>query len=137
MGITAIRPLVDVEDVRHVPAHVVGADDHRVRALGHPALDGVDVRLRLVLHPALVAPVLGGVDRRHIPHAQPLGERGGGVRDEPVVAVDEVVVVLLGERDAGREHVLVHLLHPRDEAIEVARPARLAHAVDVHAAPLF
>ena len=129
-------PLVDVEDVGHVPAHVVGADDHRVRAASHPALDGVDVRLRGILHPALVAPVLGRVDRRHVWHAQPVGERRGGVRDEPVMAVDEVVGVLLGQRLAGREHVLVHLLHPGDEAIEVARPARLAHAMHPHAGEL-
>ena len=38
--------LVDVEDVGHVAAHVVGADDHGIRAPGHPALDGMDVRLR-------------------------------------------------------------------------------------------
>ncbi len=44
--------------------------------------------------------------------------------------------MLLCERFAGGEHVLVHPLDPRDEAIEVARPARLAHAVDVHAAAL-
>ena len=74
-------------------------------------------------HPALVAPVLGGVDRRDVGHAQPVGERRGGVGDEPVVAVDEVVGVLLRERLAGREHVVVHLLDPGHEAVEVARPA--------------
>ena len=36
-------PLVDVEDVGDVPARVVGADDHRIRTLCHPALDRVDV----------------------------------------------------------------------------------------------
>ena len=41
--------------------------------------------------------------------------------------------MLLAERLAGRQHVLVHLLDPGDEAVEVARPARLGHAVDAHA----
>jgi hypothetical protein len=108
-----------------VTAHVVGAHDHRVGAVGHPALDRVDVRLRLVGDPALVATVLGGVDRREVGHAEAVGERRGGLRDEPVVAVDEVVAVLLGERLTGGEHVRVHLLDPGDEAVEVARPARL------------
>ena len=67
---------------------------------------------------------------------QAVGERRRGVRHEPVVAVDEVVRVLLREHLAGREHVLVHLLDPRHEAVEVARPARLAHAVHGHAAAL-
>src|SRR5258708_3229936 len=47
--------LVQTEDVGHVAAHVVGADDHRVGAVGHPPLDRVDMRLRRILHPALVA----------------------------------------------------------------------------------
>ena len=67
--------LVDVEHVGDVAAHVVGADDQRVRAVRHPPLDRMDVRLRRVLHPALVTPVLGGVDRRHVRHAQAVGKR--------------------------------------------------------------
>jgi hypothetical protein len=89
-----------------------------------------------ILHPALVATVLGRVDRRHVWHAQPVGKRGGGVPDQPVMAVHEIVGVLFGEHLTGREHVVVHPLHPRDEAVEVARPARLAHAVHRHAREL-
>src|SRR5262249_43163645 len=33
-----------------------------------------------------------------------------------------------------RVHVLVHPLHPRHEAVQLARPAGLAHTVDPHAA---
>ncbi len=44
--------------------------------------------------------------------------------------------MLFGERFAGREHVAVHLLDPCDEAVEIARPTRLAHAMDRHAGEL-
>ena len=55
----------------------------------------MDVRLGVVLYPALVATVLGGVDGRHVRHAQAIGKRRGGSRHEPVVAVDQVEVLLL------------------------------------------
>ena len=97
----------------------------------------MDVRLRLVLHPALVAAVLGRVDRRHIRDLQLLGQRRGGVRDQPVVTVDEVIGALPGEPQTGREHVVVHLLHPRDEPVQVPRPARLGHAIHGHPTPFF
>ena len=71
--------LVDVEDVRDVAAHVVGADDQRVGAPGHPTLDRMDVRLRIVLHPALMATMLGRMDRRHVRHVQALRERHRGL----------------------------------------------------------
>ena len=38
------------------------AGDHPLGAVGHPALDAVDVGLRVLVDPALVAAVLGGVD---------------------------------------------------------------------------
>ena len=49
LGITAHARLVDAEDVGDVAAHVVAADDDAVGAVGHPALDAVDVRLRVLL----------------------------------------------------------------------------------------
>ncbi len=55
---------------------------------------------------------------------------------QPVMPVDEIVGVLLGQELTGREHVVVHLLHPGDEAVEVARPAGLGDAVHGHAAEL-
>ncbi len=91
-------PLVDVEDVRDMPTHVVGADDHPVGAPGHPPLDRVDVRLRGFVHPALMATVLGGVDRRDVGHAEAVREPRGRLGDEPVVTVDEVVGALLAKR---------------------------------------
>jgi hypothetical protein len=51
---------------------------------------------------------------------------------QPVMAVDEIVGVLFGQQLTGSEHVLVHLLHPGDEAVEIARPARLGDAVYGH-----
>src|SRR5947209_13112635 len=94
------------------------------------------VRLRWVLHPALMPPVLGRVDRRDVRQAEPLGERLRRGRDEPVVAMDEVVAVLLRERFSRGEHVVVHTLHPRNEAVEVSWPARLPHAMYVDAGEL-
>jgi len=73
------------------------------------------------------------MDGRDVGHGEPLGEDGRGLGDEPVVAVDEVVSMLGGQRLAGRAHVVVHLLHPRDEAVQLARPTGLAHAVNAHA----
>ena len=92
--------------------------------------------LRLIGDPALVAAVLGGVDGGDVGHIQPLGEGCRGARDQPVVSVDRLVVVLLRQGFARRQHVLVHLLHPGHEAIEVPGPAGLAHAMDVDAADL-
>ncbi len=77
-----------------------------------------------------MAAVLGGVNGGDVGDLQEVRQRRGGVRDKPVVAVDEVVGVLLGERLPGGEHVLVHLLHPREEPVEVLREAGLAHTVD-------
>ena len=57
-----------------------------------------------------------------------------GDGDEPVVPVDEVEVQAVAELDAGGEHVGVHVLDPGDELAEIARAARLAHAVDGDAA---
>ena len=75
---------------RDVAAHVVRARDHAVGAPHHRALDGVDVRLGVVLHPALVAAVLGRVDGHQPRAAAPARDRLGRAGDEPVVGVDEV-----------------------------------------------
>ena len=98
-------------------------------------LDAVDVGLRVLVHPALVAAVLGGVDRRDVGQLELVREarRGGG--DEPVVAVDDVERGLARERAPGVEHVLVHGLDPLHERVEVAGLARLGHAVDPDAGP--
>ena len=64
-----------------------------MRAVGDPALDPVDVGLRVLVDPALVAPVLGRVDGRDQRRVEAFGEVVAGVGDEPVVAVDEVVAV--------------------------------------------
>src|SRR4029077_788903 len=99
--------------------------------------DRMDVCLRLILDPTLMATVLGRMDRRRIGDAQPLGQHRRGMGDKPVVTVDEIVGVLLSKRQPSREHVLVHARHPRDEAVEVTWPARLGHAIYGHATPLF
>ncbi len=82
--------LLDPEDVGDLLAHVVRAGDHPLGAVGDPALDPVDVGLGVLVDPALVATVLGGVDRRHQRRAEALGEVIAGARDQPVVAVEEV-----------------------------------------------
>jgi hypothetical protein len=65
--------LVEAVDVRHVAAHVVRTGDDPVRAARHPALHLVDVGLRMLVHPALVPAVLGGVDGRDPGAAVALG----------------------------------------------------------------
>ncbi len=85
----------------------------------------------MLVDPALVAPVLGGVDRRHQRRAEAPGEVVAGGGDEPVVAVDQVELVAVAEVDAGGEHVGVHPLDPGHELAEIARPRGLEHAVDV------
>ena len=132
-GITVDPLLVDAEDVGDLLAHVERAGDHPVGAVRDPALDAVDVGLRVLVDPALVAAVLGGVDRRHQRAAEAPRQVVAGHRDEPVVAVDEVEVEAVAELDAGREHVGVHPLDPGDELAEVGRALRLDHAVDLHA----
>ena len=128
--------LLEAVDVGDVAAHVVRARDDAVRAVGHPALDAVDVGLRVLVHPALVAPVLGRVDRDHERAAEAPCQVVAGHRDEPVVAVDEVEVEAVAQLDPGGEHVGVHVLDPGDELAQVARAPRLADAVDADALDL-
>ena len=125
--------LVDPEHVGDVTLHVVAADDDALGAAHHPALDAVDVALRVLVDPALVAAVLGRVDRRQVRAPRRARQPGGGRRDEPVVAVDDVEVVALGEQATGREHVLVHALDPGHELVEVAGHGGLGHAMHAHA----
>ena len=128
--------LLEPVDVGHVLAHVGGAGDQPVGAVGHPALDPVDVGLGVLVDPALVAPVLRGVDRHDQRRAKALGEVVAGRRHEPVVAVDDVEVVAVPHLDARGEHVRVHVLDPGHELAQVARALGLAHAVHEHPAHL-
>ena len=89
-GITVTRPRVDAEGVGDVLAHVGRAGDDAVGGADHPPLDAVDVRLRVLVDPALVAAVLGRVDGDQPRAAPAAGELARGVGDEPVVGVDEV-----------------------------------------------
>ena len=125
--------LVDAEDVCDLLAHVVRAGDDAVGAVGDPALDAVDVGLRVLVDPALVAPVLGGVDGGDKRAVEAAREVVAGHRDQPVVAVDEVELVAVAKLDARGEHVRVHALDPGDELGELGRALRLDHAVDVDA----
>jgi hypothetical protein len=126
--------LLDPEDVGDLLAHVVGARDHAIGAVADPTLDPVDVRLRMFVDPALVATVLGGVDRRDQRSVEAPRQVVAGHRNEPVVAVNEVELEAVAELDAGGEHVRVHALDPGDELAQVGGPGRLADAVDVNAA---
>ena len=128
--------LVEPVDVGHVLAHVGRAGDHALGSVGHPPLHAVDVGLRVLVHPALVAPVLGRVDRDHERCAEALGQVVARRGHEPVVSVDDVEVVAVAHLHARGEHVRVHVLDPGDELAEVTRPLGLAHPVDEHAAHL-
>ena len=102
-----------------------------VGAIGDPALDAVDVGLRVLVDPALVAAVLGRVNRRDERRVETAGEMVAGVGDQPVVAVDQVEVEAIAQLDAGGEHVRVHSLHPGDELVELGGAGRLHDAMDV------
>jgi hypothetical protein len=117
-----------------VAAHVVRARDHAVRGAHHPPLDAVDVLLRVLLDPALVAAVLRRV-HGHEPRApEPPRELARGARDEPVVGVHEVEGERVAERGARRPHVVVHRVDPPHERVEVVLgELRLAHSVHGHA----
>ena len=95
----------------------------------------MDVRLRVLVDPALVAAVLGRVDGDEPRDPAPARELAGGRGDEPVVRVHEVEPA--AELRARGEHVLVHVVDPGDERVEVVlRELGLAHAVHVHAVAL-
>ena len=128
--------LLEAVDVGHVLAHVGRAGDQLLAAVGHPALDPVDVGLRVAVHPALVAAVLGGVDRDHQRAAEALGEVVPRRGHEPVVSVHEVEVVAVAHLDARGQHVGVHVLDPGHELAQLARALGLAHAVHQHAVHL-
>ena len=125
--------LLDPEDVDHLLAHEGGADQHPVGAVGDPALDTVDVGLGVLVDPALVAAVLGGMDGHHERGAEAACKVVAGVRDKPVVPMDDIELEPVTELDAGGQHVRVHPLDPGDELVELGGPGRLAHPVDVDA----
>ena len=128
LGIAEIFARGDAEDVGDLLAHELRARDHVVGGAGHPPLDAVDVRLRMLVHPALVAAVLGRVHGHQPRHAPPPGERARRRGDQPVVRVDEVEAA--AELGARGQHVLVHVLDPGDERVEVVLgEVGLAHAV--------
>ena len=129
LGMTVMRPGVDGERVRDVLAHVGRAGDHAVGGADHLALDAVDVRLRVLVHPALVAAVLRRVDGDEPGQPPAAGELARGVGDEPVVGVDEVEAA--AELQPRGAHVRVHVVDPGDEGVDVAaRELGLADAVD-------
>ena len=94
----------------------------------HPPLDAVDVRLRVLVHPALVAAVLGRVHGHQPRHPAPPRQRPRRRGDEPVVRMDEVEAA--AELGARGQHVVVHALDPGDERVQVVLgELRLAHAM--------
>ena len=124
--------LLEAVDVGHVLAHVGGAGDDPLSAVGHPSLDAVDVGLRVLVDPPLMAAVLGRVDGDHQRAPEALGQVVAGHRHEPVVPVYEIEAVAVPDLHARGQHVRVHVLDPGHELGQVAGPLGLAHAVDDH-----
>jgi hypothetical protein len=78
--------------------------------------------------------VLGGVHGGHERDAQAVGQALGRDRDEPVVSVHHVEAQCLAKRRAAGQKVVVHVSHPRHEALQVILgPLGFGHAVDDHA----
>ena len=107
---------------------MIGIADHR-------ALGCVDVGLRVLVHPPLVAAVLGRVDGDQPREPRAAGDLAGRVGDQPVMRVDQVDAELVGELIAARAHAGVHQFHPGDERLHVSRKRRRLEAVDDHAVP--
>ena len=126
--------LVDPEHLGDVAAHVVRAGDHAVGRAHHPPFDAVDVALRMLVDPALVAAVLGRVDGHEPRAVEAPRQLAGRARHQPVVGVDEVERQRVAERGARGAHVVVHRVDPAHERVEVVLgELRLAHAVHGHA----
>ena len=107
-----------------------------VGAADHPPLGRVDGGLGMVLHPALVAAVLGRVHGDQPRPAKLRGHLLGRPGHEPVVRVHEVEGASGHTAPGPREHVVVHIGHPAQERVDVAGEVGLAHAVDVDAMAL-
>ena len=98
----------------------------------HPPLDGVDVRLRMLVDPALVAAVLGRVDG-HQPRQPPAAhERARRRRDEPVVRVHEVEAPPSSSPAASRS-AFIRSTQAMNASRSSPRELGLADAVDGHA----
>ena len=118
-------------------AHVIGAGDQPVGARRHCPFHAVDPALRVLVDPALVAAVLGRVDRHDQRATEAVGEVVAGYEDKPVVAMDDVKVVAVTKLDAGRQHVGVHVLNPSDKFAKITGAARFRYAVNDYAGDLF
>src|SRR5205085_1797722 len=81
-----------------VTAHVVRARDHPVGAADHPPLDAMDVGLRVLVDPALMAAVLGRVDRDEPRSSEAFLQALRRGRYEPVVRVHEIELEALDDR---------------------------------------
>ena len=124
------------EHAGDVAAHELRAGDHVVGAPHHRPLGSVDLRLRVVLDPALMAAVFRCVDGDEPRPARAPGHTLGGAGHEPVVRVHDVELETVAQLGGQGEHVGVHGPDPAQEGIDVGRELGLAHAVDVDAVAL-
>src|SRR5207248_5511083 len=93
------------EDAGHVVAHILRAGDDVVGAFHHPSLDCMDVRMRVLLDPTLVAAVLGRVNRDQ-PRAADAARYGlSHAGYEPIVGVDDIEVESLAQLQRELPHI--------------------------------
>ena len=90
----------------------------------------------MLLHPALVAPVLGRVHGRHPRQSVAACDPLRGRCHQPVVRVDERELGSVAQLVPERVHVVVHLPDPVHERAGVLWERRLADAVDGDPVPV-
>lgn len=91
----------------------------------------------MLVHPTLVAAILGCVDGRDQRRVEAPGKVIAGTRDQPVVTVNQIEVKPVAEFDSGGQHVGVHPFHPGHELAQIGRSFRLDDAVDLDTRHLF
>ncbi len=88
-----------LEELGDLPAHVFAAGQHPAGLVREPPFDRMNGAVQVAGQPALVPAGLGGVHGGDQRHPEVVFEGGGGVRDEPVVGVDDLGLDLVADRE--------------------------------------